>query len=230
MTNPNFIQLIGGIDANGKTRAIAVDESGNFYNSTPPVSTGDGSIVVVDGIGNKTDAPAELNQEVASLVSLLKSVVNSTILSGDIAESATIADCLNVILSNSNLIADRVSLNTNKITELSNIVEEVRTILVSQENAISQIKTTPIQTTGSGNKIIIPKKDTQQIRIHSLNFIASDTTTIQFKFGNNYIASGSMNLFSFSSDYTYPMVVPIDNDFIINVAEEVTLNGYVIWD
>lgn len=225
MTNPSFVQLIGGVDGNGKVRAIAVDENGSFYSSTPPISTENGSTVVVDGIGNKTDSPAGIDAGVASLVSLLKSVVNSTILSGDIAESITIADCLNLIIG-------KVNFNTDKVTELSDTLEEVRTILINQEDALLQTKTAPINTSGSGDKLIIPgasgADSGKQIKIYSITFISSDIATIAFKFGSESV-TGQMKLVSFSSDYPRPMALPVDTGFIINVVENTSLDGYVIW-
>jgi len=123
-------------------------------------------------------------------------------------------------------------------SEIVQRLEEIRDASYEIRDAVNALrlpntKTSPIQTSGSGDKTILVggagDNAGKQIRIHSLNFLASDVTTIKFKFGSSYVATGSMSLVSFSSDYTHPMIVPVDTNFIINVMGEVTLNGYVIW-
>jgi hypothetical protein len=102
----------------------------------------------------------------------------------------------------------------------------------SGSGTISQIvpKSAPITTDGTtGDKTIITSSNAgKQIYLSSLYFMGTSQALITLKSGSTAL-SGQMNITSMASDFPKPLILGVNQNFIINIATVIPINGFAIY-
>lgn len=91
-------------------------------------------------------------------------------------------------------------------------------------------KSAVIATDGTtGDKTIITSSNTgKQIYISSLYFMANSQALVTLKSGGTNI-SGQMNIISFPADFVKPLILGINQNFVINLGTAIAINGIAIY-
>jgi hypothetical protein len=97
--------------------------------------------------------------------------------------------------------------------------------------ASKDIKESPIAISASGDNTILTPTSGKALRISSLYLVSSTAANITLKAGvvSPISISGSMPITYLAIDPKEPMMLSVNQTFIINLGSAVSVTGFVIW-